>query len=439
MHVERMYVKILDKLLFPLASRVAGRRFWRRYHELMKSQWWSQKKIEAEQLRKLKKLVKHSYENVQLYRDLMDKAKVKPSDIKKLTDIEKLPIVTKKDFQLGFPNRCTSTKEGWIVDSTSGSTGKPFQFIRDREFSDWTLASKYRNYTWTGCSVGAKNVSLWGYHPKSMQVTILDSLLRKKFISSFDVDKEFKEYHKYLQRYKPCFIEAYSASLTQFAKLLKSEGLNLHIPSAISSAETLYPDNRKLIEEVLHTKVFDRYGSREGGNIAHECEKHEGLHINAESYIVEVVGKQRGRLIITNLVNFTMPFIRYDTEDYAVMSKKQCKCGRGLPMLKSVEGRVSDYILLPNGAELSFLFFNYFFEQYGAFVREFQVVQEDKTQLLVKIVGTGKFSKEKEKEVLLGLSKQTPRMKITIKRVKKIPLEKSGKRRPVKRVWNQNK
>lgn len=436
-----IYPRLLNSVIFPFANLLAGRKFWFIYKDLQKSQWLETEQIENMQLAKLKRLVTHAYLTVPLYRELMDKKKVKPDDIKTLADLKKLPIVTKKDFRQGFPKRCTSlaiSSKKWVFDSTSGSTGSPFQFIRDRNFSNYALANTYRNHTWTGLKIGQKIASLWGYHKSSISVKILDKLLRRKFYSSFDVEKNYLSYFKSMKKYKPMLIEAYSASLTHFAKLLDEHKLNLSIPYAISSAETLYPENRKLIEHTLNTEVFDRYGSREVGNVAHECSEHKGLHINAETYIVEVVKDnvkdKKGHLFVTNLSNFAMPFIRYDTEDYAVASTKKCACGRGLPLLESVEGRITDYIKLPNGDELSFLFFNYFFEQYGAYLKQFQVVQDSKKHLLIHLMVTDKYTSSKEKEIINGIKKKVGAMEIDIEKVLEIPKEQSGKIRPVKRI-----
>ncbi|MBN2142596.1 phenylacetate--CoA ligase family protein [Candidatus Woesearchaeota archaeon] len=444
-----IYEFFLQKCIFPVATCILGRKFWPRFKELQKSQWLPRKKIEEMQLEKLQCLVKHAYSSVPLYKQLMDKAKVKPEDLRCLSDIEKLPIVTKDDFRKGFPERCTSKavpRKDWLFDSTSGSTGSPFQFIRDYNFSDYSLANTYRTYTWTGMKIGNKSVFLWGAHKSTLPIKLLDGLLRRRFMSSFDVEINYRRYYDELLRDRPFMLEAYSASVTHFAKLLKKEGLkSLHIPAVISSAETLYPENRRLIEEALHTKVFNRYGSREVGNVAHECEKRKGLHVNAESYIIEVVSrdgkvlkgkdKKHGRLIITNLTSFAMPFIRYDTEDYGVPSDRTCTCGRGLPLLENIEGRVSDFILMPNGKELSYLFFNYFFEQYGAYLRQFQVIQDRKDHLLLRLVVTKKYNLEKEGEIIRGIKNKTGRkMRLTISKVKRIEPEKSGKTRPVKRL-----
>ena len=395
------------------------------------------------QLKKLKILLSHAYQTVPLYRELMNKNNVRPEDIKNLKDITKLPIVSKKDFREGFPKRPVSStvpKNKRMLDSTSGSTGSPFQFMRDINFSDYSLANTYRTYNWTGMEIGNKTVSLWGAHKVSPVIKVFDAMMRRKYLPSFDVEENYKEYYFELKRYRPYLIEAYSASVTHLAKLLKESGLtSLHIPAVISSAETLYPKNRKLIEEVLHTKVFNRYGSREVGNVAHECEKHSGLHINAESYIVEIIpergSKGKGRLIVTNLTNFAMPFIRYDTEDYATPSGKECSCGRGLPLIANIEGRVTDFIILPNGKDLSYLFFNYFFEQFGAYLLQFQIIQDKRDHIILSIVPTAKYNKKKEKEILRGLSKKLgQKMRITVEKVVSIEKEKSGKLRPVKRL-----
>lgn len=437
-----IYPFFLQKIILPLSNLIIGRRFWFIHNKLQKSQWHTPASIRKHQLTQLKKLVTHAYDTVPLYKELLDKKKLKPSDIKTLNDLKKLPILTKDEFRKGFPHRCASTavpRNKWMLDSTSGSTGRPFQFIRDKTFSDHALANTYRNYTWTGLAIGEKIASLWGYHKDPLPVKILDKLLRRKFYSSFDVEKNYRDYYASMKKYKPKLIEAYSASLTHFAKLLKEHKLtDLRIPFAISSAETLYPKHRRLIEKALHTSVFDRYGSREVGNVAHECDKHKGLHVNAETYIVEVVKDNpkdhKGRLIVTNLTNYAMPFIRYDTEDYAVPTTEHCPCRRGLPLLKSIEGRITDYLILPSGEELSFLFFNYFFEQYGAYVQQFQVVQDRKNHVTLNLVPTKKYSKQVEQRIKKGLQKKLKGMTITIKKVPSIPKERSGKIRPVKRL-----
>jgi phenylacetate-CoA ligase len=438
-----MYGSGLQKFVFPISNLLMRRNFWPIYQELQASQWYPQQRIEEIQLAKLRRLVEHAHGTVPLYKEMMDAKGVKPSDITQLEDIKKLPIITKKDFREGFPERCTSKavqRDKWILDSTSGSTGNPFQFIKDSVFLDYRLANTLRNYTWTRMMLGSRMMSLWGYHETRLAGKVLDSMMRTKYLSAFDVEDNYREYYRKIRNYKPYLIAAYSSSVTHFARLLSQNGLtDLHIPVVISCAETLYPNNRALIEQVLHSQVFNRYGTRELGDVAHECDHHSGLHINAESYVAEVAKEsnsdKHGKLIVTNLTNFTMPFIRYDTEDYATSSDEKCTCGRSLPMLMSVDGRVVDFIKLPSGRELSFLFFNHFFEQYGAYLRQFQVVQDKRNHITINLVTTSSYDKWNERTILRGIhSALGAEMQITINKVDRIEREKSGKTRPVKRL-----
>jgi phenylacetate-CoA ligase len=434
---------MLQTFAFPVSNLLMRRKFWDIYRELQASQWYSPQRIKEMQVAKLRGLVKHAHSTVPLYKELMDEKGVEASDIRQLEDIKRLPIVTKKDFREGFPERCTSKavlRDDWILDSTSGSTGNPFQFIKDRTSTDYTLANTFRNYTWTNIKIGNRMLFLWGYHKTAVAGRILDSMMRRKYLSAFDVESNYRDYYRQIKNWRPYLIEAYSSSLTRFAKLLSQHGLtDVHVPAVISGAETLYPDNRRLMEEVLHTQVFNRYGSRELSPVAHECDHHTGLHVNGESYIVETLKENKsdeyGKLIVTSLVNFTMPFIRYDTEDYATQSTRRCTCGRNFQMLASVDGRVVDFIKLPSGKELSFLFFNYFFEQYGAYLRQFQVIQDEENHITINLVTTSAFDKQREKAILEGIHKKLGAgMKVAINKVDKIQREKSGKIRPVKRL-----
>jgi phenylacetate-CoA ligase len=136
------------------------------------------------------------------------------------------------------------------------------------------------------------------------------------------------------------------------ARYLNKRDLVLARPKAVfTSAETLFPFQRKTIEETFGCPVFDYYGSREIGAIAAECEQHSGYHVSAENVAVECIKDseqveegERGVMLITNLRNFGMPFIRYAIGDVGKPSNEVCNCGRGLPLLESIEGRVSQFM-----------------------------------------------------------------------------------------------
>lgn len=161
------------------------------------------------------------------------------------------------------------------------------------------------------------------------------------------------------------------------------------------------PGDRQLISKAFHCPIFNRYGCREVGNIAHECDQHNGLHVLAENNFLElldnddnpVASGKPGRVVVTNLNNFGMPMIRYDTGDIAVASDHVCPCGRGLPIIESVLGRKTDFITSPSGKMIYGEFFTHLFYKVQE-VYQFRVTQETLTDLVVQIVPRSGFAQQ---------------------------------------------
>jgi phenylacetate-CoA ligase len=203
--------------------------------------------------------------------------------------------------------------------------------------------------------------------------------------------------------------------------------------SIIVSAETLTPAHRELIEDTLGGTVFNRYGSRELGNVAHECER-GGLHINAESFWIEEEDHAEipnaKNLIITFFDNHTMPLLRYRIGDVGALSDETCPCGRGLPLLRRVEGRETDFFVFGDGRSLSFLFFNHFFEQYGGLIDRYQVEQVARKRLVVRLVPAREFSETTRSSVADHLTQHFEGgTKCDVETVTTIEPETSGKLR----------
>src|SRR5207253_162083 len=148
-----------------------------------------------------------------------------------------------------------------------------------------------------------------------------------------------------LNRYRPDVIVAYTNPLYVFAQSLEERRLAPFSPKAIIvGAEKLFPFQRALIEKVFAAPVFETYGSREFMLIGGECDRHEGLHLTAETLLVEVLDDdarptpegEEGNVVITDLSNYGMPFVRYVNGDRAVAGWGTCSCGRGLPLMRKV-------------------------------------------------------------------------------------------------------
>jgi phenylacetate-CoA ligase len=177
-------------------------------------------------------------------------------------------------------------------------------------------------------------------------------------------EKNLEEFHFVLLRHRPRIIQAYARAAVLFAQYLQSRGLKPHRPHAlVTSAEVLEPDDRRLLEDVFGCPVFNRYGCREVSVIASECPAHSGLHIMAEGLYLEIETPtgpaalgEMGTIFVTDLLNHAMPLIRYRIGDLGAWAKGACPCGRSLPRLERVAGRVTDFLVGVDGRLVSGVF-----------------------------------------------------------------------------------
>lgn len=445
-----VYGSFVRSLIMP-NIKYAGIEFWENYRLLEKTQWMTREDLERLQWKKLKAIITHAYEHVPYYRSLFKMADVTPFDIKSPEDMLRIPITTKEDFRENFPENVIAKNIGrknWILNSTSGSTGSPFEFIIDRNLIDVERATLLRGYRWAGLEFGDRFITIWGSHNESLGRRVFERYIKRRLmLSAFGLDDgSMAEYVRISRRYRPCLIEGYASAVIKFSEYVLEKRINdIQINSVITSAENLIDSHRATIESALKCKVFDRYGSREFGTVAHECEKHEGLHVNTENFFVEFVdedGKpvdgKSGRMIVTSFDNLAMPFIRYETGDLGTPTERKCSCGRGLPILDSVDGRVTDFIHV-SSRKIPFLFFNYFFEGYGKLIREFQVIQKREDLIQVLIVPSDSFNMNTEESIKSGLEKNLGgSTRVYVELVEAIPLEKSGKRPIVRLELHKN-
>jgi phenylacetate-CoA ligase len=232
---------------------------------------------------------------------------------------------------------------------------------------------------------------------------------------------------------------AYANSLYLYARFLEETGGDWHRPQAvITSAEYLDPERRAVIERVLGCRVFDRYGSRETGVIASECDAHDGLHQCAETLYLEfardgraVAPGEQGRLLVTDLANPAMPFIRYEIGDVgAPHAGGPCACGRGLPRMEMAGGRVTDFLLTPEGGIVSGAALTIYLIANAPGVVQAQLVQEVRDRILIRLVPGDDYGDATH----AFFAEQIPRffgtgMRYDVEEVAEIPSEASGKHR----------
>lgn len=364
-----------------------------------KTQYWSKEEILKYQWDLFKKQLNYAYEKAPYYKNIFDKLQLSVDDIKSTQDLIKIPILTKDIVRSNFNDLVAKDIDKSRIkwNSTSGSTGSNFKFLSDKG----TLvpsALQHRCYSWMGIDFFDKKMSVWGAgwdvkKSKKLISRIKSAIKGATVLSGYNLsDKDLTDYFKLMDKINPRLIISYPSILFDMAKFFEKNELTFS-PKAIQiGGEKLFPFQRDYIEKIFKAPVFDFYGARDMSMIAQDCDKHEGLHIMAENVLVEVLDDEgypveegEGDLVITNLHNKVMPFIRYKIGDRAVVTQKQCSCGRGLPLLKEIIGRSFEIIEFPNGNKVGGTFWTILLRTEPG-IQKLQVVQKAKDLIQINYV-----------------------------------------------------
>lgn len=431
-----------DILIRGYESGFKRRATFRYWAELERSQWQKREELERLQLNALKRLLEHAAAKCPSYRDAWAERGLDPREVRSLGDFLAWPLIDREEIR-AHRTFMRAPGERLIAKATGGSSGVPLQFDLNHDSNDRRMAAWHRGYRWAGGGPGAKELYLWSVvlgdrkSWKKWKDTLYNRLYRRRVLNTFELSEEHTpSYLRRLNDFRPEVIVAYTHSLYVFARSLEDQRLRPFSPRAvIVGAEKLYPFQREVIERVFRAPVFETYGSREFMLIGAECERHEGLHLTMENLLVEVLDDegqptpegQEGNVVVTDLYNYGMPFIRYVNGDRAIAGWRECSCGRGLPTLREVVGRRSDMIHTPDGRHVSGVFFPHLLKDYAA-VRQFQVVQERPEAVEIRLVLNQSWT-DRDQQSLERQLRQTLGDAIEIKlvRVQDIPLTRSGK------------
>lgn len=361
---------------------------------LLQSQYWPLSKLQELQIDKLNRLVTHAYNNIPYYKNVFDVRGIKPENIQTFSDLNRLPILKKKDLRKSL-DQLVSTKcniNELYLNSTGGSTGVPVKVYQDKNYLSWSAVARIRSWKYfPGFDERELEAVLWGSVRdigKDISFNRIINFIKKPdiILNTFDIDEKKINYFLLLYNIlRPNLIRGYASSLFFLAQWIEKNSYNIHFPKAIvSSAETLLPSMRSKINKVFHAKIFDSYGCREVSQIGTECENNNGYHMAMENQIIELVNNGNGmsKILVTNLNNYCMPMIRYEVGDLAksIVSEK-CSCGRTLSRIDKLYGRVNENIILKNGKIINGEYFEFlFYENYS--IEKFQVIYFKKSNIL---------------------------------------------------------
>ena len=436
------FAPIVRRVIAPLWALEERSPYLKYLKVLERSQYLSEEKLRVRQWYRLRKILTHAYENCPFYTRLYSSSGICPAELRTWGDFHKIPILTKKQIRANLndmvaknipPNRLLARR-------TSGSTGVSLFFYIDETAGQWRRACTIRNDRWTGWDTGERVGALWGNPPtkKSFRSRLRNGLLeRVRYLDTLNMSED--DIEAFARKLIACPVNllfGHAHSLYLFALFVRSRGMTGIVPRGIiSSSMVLLEKERSVIESVFHAKVFNRYGCEELSLIASECEHQTGLHINLDTLVVEVLKNGRpakpgeiGQVVVTDLMNYGMPFIRYRVGDMAVPSGKKCPCGRNFPLLERIEGRTADYLVTSDGMLVSGISLTENLATLIPGLEQMQIIQESPGFLRLRIV-PGEGFDERSTRVIASLMQKRfgPAMRYEIEFVNEIAPEPSGK------------
>lgn len=379
---------MIYKLIFKLGQHLRNPSMEECSLFLKESESWSLEALEDYQLKKLKEILRFAYAYSPFYRNYFEVHNFSISQIKKIDDIRKVPIVTKRlllDNTLEI--QATYKFKKLFKASTSGSTGEGLEFSRNEEADSFNRAVIFRGYSWYRVYPWDRNAYLWGFNFSLLEkgkTKCLDFLQNRFRIFSYE-EKSFAHFVQKLRSAK--YFHGYSSMLFQTAKLINERGLVL--PKSLKmikgTSEKIFDSYQEEVKKAFGLKIISEYGATESGIIAFECPE-GNMHLNMEGVIVEEVDNE---IIVTNLQMKSFPVIRYALGDYIQLAPRDevCSCGRKHRILKEVIGRIGQNVYGIEGVYPS-LYFYYIFKNIAKnsdLLLNYQVVQVRKGELEFRI------------------------------------------------------
>ena len=419
--------------------------------QLKRDQWKDLKELEKIQFKKLKATLKHAYDCVPYYHKLFSAVKIKPDDIKKFEDMRKIPMTSKVDIQKNFSEMSArgvdTSKLSFGV--TSGSTGIPLKVFRDPSFMRSGYGHSVTSYILYECGMRPYDnfVIVWGRQADSIQWS-------KKYVKLWGGISETvvplfppEKIISVLRMIKPDVLNTFPSILCTLAEYDIS-GINPRV--IFTQGEMVTQECRYIAKKIFGLELFETYGSVEFGDLAFECGEHCGLHMITNGALIEFVDEageyvspgEQGEIVVTGFLNYVMPLIRYRIGDLGVQSGEKCSCGRSWPLIKSIQGRINDYLVLPSGRKISWLYIIRVLRGilYDRMIREnvfvvsrYQIVQDRKDRIILKVVKGKEFSPEILERIRKSLenefNKLGENLEVLTEIVDEIPMERTGKRR----------
>ncbi len=441
-----LYTKLVANIIFPLHERLKKHDTVHIRKELEKTQWLSTQELKTLQIESLKSFLIDVEQHVPYYQQLFKRLKFNPKNITSLDALQQLPLTAKPLIREQCEQLKADDAVGLAKFNTGGSSGEPLIFYIGNKRVSHDVAAKWRATRWWGVDIGDPEAVIWGspieLSGQDKIKLIRDKLLRTHLIPAFEMSPvKIDGFIQQIKALKPKMLFGYPSALAHIATHAEKTGqvLNdLGIKVAFVTSERLYDYQRAKIEQIFACPVANGYGGRDAGFIAHQCPE-GNMHITAEDIIVEIIDNngnplpngQSGEIVVTHLATRDFPFIRYRTGDVGVLSDETCHCGRGLPLLKEIQGRTTDFIIAQDGTVLHGLALIYVLRDLEG-VESFKITQHNIDETTVQIVKNPQYNQESDAKIQSEFKQRLGQdVQINVEYVSEIAKEKSGKFRYV--------
>lgn len=408
-------------------------KYYNDYFEfLVRSQYWSNEKLTEFQWIKTREFLKYAYANIKYYKNLFDYVNVDPFVLTYPDDIKRIPRLTKEQIRKNYADivspQAKESKTVW--EHTSGTTGAALRFPSSLEAIQEYYASRELQYKWIGLGESRKiKIAHLAGHPvvkitqKKPPFWVLNIVTNDLYFSSYHIsDSSVKYYVDKLVNYKPEIITGYPSSICLVAEAVLAYKIEIKLKAVVTSSETLLEHQKEKIKKAFNCNVFDFYGNSENCGRILTCEKGQ-KHLILQSGFVEV---ENNELVVTNISNRLLPFIRYSLGDSISIDRaEKCSCGRNGLIVNEIGGRIEDYIITVEGRKVGRL--DHIFKD-SLNVREAQIYQSNVGEISLRIVRSPEYSQKDKETIIYQTTRRLGKnIKIRFEYLDHIPREKNGK------------
>ena len=436
------YTAICAHLLFPLHERIKGHQSVAVRRRLERSQWLPADALEQQRVARLRDFLVDVGRQVPYYRTQFEHLGFDPAKLSSLSDLQRLPLLAKADIR-AHQQALKADDHGPLARfNTGGSSGEPLVFFMGKGRTSHDVGAKWRATRWWGVDIGDTELVVWGspieLGAQDRLRRLRDGVMRSHLLPAFEMSEtKLDGFVATLRARRPRMLFGYPSALALIARYAERRGQrldNIGVKVAFVTSERLYDDQRATISRVFGCRVANGYGGRDAGFIAHECPE-GGMHLMAEDIIVELIDAEGravpagepGEIVVTHMATRDFPFVRYRTGDVAVMDNRACACGRGLPMLREIQGRTTDFVIAGDGTVLHGLSLIYIVRDLAG-VQSFKVVQESLSLTRLMLVVDASFDRSKVAQIVTGFKQRLgQQVRVEVEFVDRIPAERSGK------------